>query len=319
MRKIRKEVYYLIILLSFGLLLAGCHTEKSEEPEKLEMMTLYYLNNEENGLVEVKRGIKETDNTEDKIKEILKQLSEGDSEGQEGYKASIYDGQIIRKVSVKKHTVNIDFESNYRQLSPDKEILMKSAVVKSLLQLKGIEEVTFTVGGDSLVGRDDIAIGSMTDESFLTERKDLYDHKEKATLYFADKDGKKLVEVKRDISVKDNMPVEMGLLNELINGEAPDGCINPLPQDLTINKTLVYNNICYVDLSGKIEEIQPNLDDKVKIYAMVNTLVDRGYASQVQFTVDGKPLAKLNDVENFDQPLSCDYSLVKETKNKKKK
>ena len=319
MRKIDKAVFWLLYVLVFGLLITGCHTQKKKKTESLEKMPLYYLNNEENGLVKVECEIKKKDKIEEKIKEILRLLAEGDKEGSEGYKASIYDGQIIRKVSVKNNEAVIDFESNYKQLSSDKEILMRSAVVKSLVQLDGIDQVTFTVGGDSLEGKDDIAIGAMTQDSFLLNKKDLYAYKEKATLYYADKDGKQLVAVSRDVSVADNTPVDTGLLNELINGKPPKGCINPLPSDITINKTLVYNNICYVDLGGKIEEIHPELDDKVKIYAMVNTLVDRGYVSQVQFSVDGKPMAKLNDIENFDQPFTCDYSLVKESKNKEKK
>lgn len=319
MKKIDKAVFWLLYVMVFSLLFTGCHSQKKKKAEKLEEMGLYYVNNEENGLVKVEREIKKIDNKEDKIKEILRLLAEGDKDGTEDYKASIYDGQIIRDVSVESNEATIDYESNYKQLSSDKEILMRSAVVKSLVQLDGIDQVTFTVSGDSLMGKDDIAIGAMTKDSFLDENKDLYTHKEVATLYFADKDSNQLVAVSRDVSVSDNTPVDTGLLNELINGKAPKGCINPLPKDLTINKTLVYNNICYVDLGGKIEEIHPELDDKVKIYAMVNTLVDRGYVSQVQFSVDGKPMAKLNDIENFDQPFTCDYSLVKESKNKEKK
>ena len=63
----------------------------------------------------------------------------------------------------------------------------------------------------------------------------------------------------------------------------------------------------------------PDVEDKIKIYAMVNTLVDRGYASQVQFTVDGKSMESLNEISHFNEPMSCDYSLANKKKTKRKK
>ena len=313
MSKVYKATVCFLLLLSAGFLLSACNTGKEEKPAQGKTLTLYYLNSEGDGLTEVERSLQETDSVEDEVREIIRLLSEKE-DGNE-YKSPIYDGVIIRETSVDHNNVNVDFESSYRQLASDKEILLKAALVKSLIQLNGIDEVTFTVGGDTLIGTNDIAIGTMTADSFLTGRDEVYAHKEKATLYFADEDGDQLVEVRRVIDVRDNMPVETGLLYELIHGKPPKGCRNPLPPGLKIHKTLVYNNICYVDLSSEIAEVQPGVDNLIKLYSMVNTLVDRGYASQVRFTVDGEAMPDLNDMADFDQPLTRDYSLVKETRN----
>ena len=311
-----------LLLIFLVLILSGCG-KKGEKKKEGKVVTLYYLNNAENGLEPVLYTLSHTKGTKSQIKEILYALADTESDDSGNYKASIYDGVIIKTAELTKKALTIDFESNYSQLSADKEILLRSSVVKSLVQLDGVKSVTFTVAGNSLIGSDGKAYGAMTDDSFLQKRSEVYSRKEKVTLYFSNSKGDKLVKVNREIKVSENVPIEMGMLNELIRGKVPKGAKNPLPADLTINRTQVYNNICYVDLGSEIEEILPDVEDKIKVYSMVNTLVDRGYASQVQFTVNGKPLPKLNDVENFDQPLSSDYSLAEEKKSedsgKKKK
>ena len=65
MKKIDKAVFWLLYVLVFGLLITGCHTQKKKKTESLEKMPLYYLNNEENGLVKVECEIKKKDKIED--------------------------------------------------------------------------------------------------------------------------------------------------------------------------------------------------------------------------------------------------------------
>ena len=54
-----------------------------------------------------------------------------------------------------------------------------------------------------------------------------------------------------------------------------------------------------------------NVKEKVTVYAMVNSLTDLDTAYQVQFTIDGKKISKLNEFENFDALLTSDFSLCK--------
>lgn len=326
MRHIYRIFAFFLLSLCICLVSTGCGKGKdrdddSEDDRSAEsgIITLYYLNKNENGLKEVPYRLEHRNNTKAAVNEILHRLSDTRDSNTDQYKASIYDGMIISSISLKKKILTIDFESNYLQLATDKEILLRASVVKSILQLKGVNSVLFTVGGDSLVGSDDKSIGAMKEDTFLLGREDLYSQKEKVTLFYANEKGDRLVEVQKEIEVTDNMPLEMGMLNALISESGPEGTRNPLPRDLVINRTQVYNNICYVDLGSQIEEIMPDVEDKIKIYAMVNTLVDRGYASQVQFTVDGNPMENLNDISHFDEPMSCDYSLAKKKKPKKKK
>ena len=71
------------------------------------------------------------------------------------------------------------------------------------------------------------------------------------------------------------------------------------------------NNICYVDLNSNIENAAVDVKEKVTVYAMVNSLTDLDTAYQVQFTVDGKTVSKINEFEQFDTLLTSDFSLCK--------
>lgn len=51
---------------------------------------------------------------------------------------------------------NIDFGAAYGQLSHVKEVLLRTSVVKSLLQIKGVEGITFSVNGSSLLDTDKV-------------------------------------------------------------------------------------------------------------------------------------------------------------------
>lgn len=305
---------WLIFFLFFGLALSGCGKKQDVREDQQDGIFLYYLNKTENGLKQVPYSLENRQEPEAAVNEILFRLSDTEDHNTDQYKPSIYEGVIINSVSVEDKTATVDFETNYQQLGADKEILLRSSIVKSLIQIDGVDFVVFTVGGSSLTGSDGKAVGAMTEDTFLLGRNDLYSQKEEVTLYYADEEGDGLVEVTETIEVSDNIPVETGMLNKLIHESGPKGTRNPLPSDLVINRTQVYNSICYVDVSSEIEEILPDIEDKVKIYAMVNTLAARGYASQVQFTVEGKPVEQLNDINHFDQPISCDYSLVSKTK-----
>ena len=309
-RKLYQFIILFIIFVCPVLLLDGCREKENDAEEGKTEIMLYYMNAAENGLKAVPYMLEQSDDPENAVKEILFRLSDTENNNTDQYKVSVPDGVIISSVTVKEKTAIIDFETNYQQLDTELEILIRSSIVKSLIQIEGVDHVTFTIAGNSLTGYDGKAIGEMNEDTFLLNKKDLYSKKEEVTLYYASAKGNSLVEVKRTIEVSDNMPVETGMLNELIHNSGPEGTRNPLPQDLIVNRTQVYNNICYVDLSSEIGEIIPDVEEKIKVYSIVNTLAARGAAAAVQITVDGEPMEKLNDFKGFDKPMSCDYSLA---------
>ena len=302
----------LLLLITVCTLFYGCKKEEQKteaEVEEKGAINLYYLNKEEDGLYPVSYDLRKADDPEAAAKEIIFLLTDTENENADQYKASIYKGVTPPSVEISDQMAIVDFGTNYQQLDADKEILLRSSLVQSLVQVKGIDSVSFTINGSSLTGPDGEAVGVMTADTFILSRRDFYSQKEEVVLYYANKEGNGLVPVKKEIDVSDNMPIETKMLDTLIREPGPEGTRNPLPSGLTINQTQVYNGICYVDLSDEIDDILPEMEDRVKVYSMVNTLTDRGSASMVQFTVEGRPLEKLNDFQHFDRVMTNDLSL----------
>ncbi len=194
--------------------------------------------------------------------------------------------------------------------------MLRISVVKSVLQVDGVDSVTFSVDDTSLIGTDGMPVGLMTDDTFILDQEEeesesVYTTKKRVTLYYADKTGKKMVAVDKTLTAEDNMPMTECLLNELKNPPEGGKYLSPLPQDLEILQVQIRDNICYVDLSSDIETLASDVEEQITVYSMVNSLASLNASYQVQFTVEGKRQSKLNDFEGFDGLLSPDLSYSK--------
>ena len=307
----KKRISYVIFLVSLLTLtvLCGCDKstksaqEKQEKTENQEQVTkeetdrkknntinLYYLNAQEDGFKKVSCKLQHSDDLKEMANEVLYKLSDTENNNTNKYKASIFDGVVINDVNVIRGKATIDFGAGYIQLSHTQEVLLRTSVVKSLLQIQGIDGVLLTDDGQA----------------------DIYSAKKKVKIYYTNETGDKLIPYLTELTVTDNVPLETQVLLALKNPPASKKNLkSPLPSDFYVNQTQILNNICYVDLSSEVEKAAVNVKEKVTVYAMVNSLTDLDTAYQVQFTIDGKKISKLNEFENFDALLTSDFSLCK--------
>ena len=313
------KIRIVLLLVMLSLLTAGCREKRNtvyEEAGSLEpgWVYLYYLNANGNGFVRVPYKPDHSDNPVTAINEIIYQLSTTEESNTDQYKASVPGTIMINTITVlDNNLINIDFGEAYRQLSAVDEALLRASVVQSILQLEGVDSVTFSVNGASLLGTNSVPVGPMDQSTFLTSgnEKDLYSYDLELTLYYANASGDRLVPVEKTIRVTENLSPEMAALYELKRPPRNSGLLSPLPENLRILSTETVDNICYVDLSREIEEISSGITEDVKVYSMVDTLAALNSAYQIQFTVEGEKMQELNDFENFDQLLSMEYKLWK--------
>ena len=328
----KKRISYVVFLVSLLSLTALCGCGKStnsvqEKTESQEQVTkeetdkkksnvidLYYLNAQEDGFKKVSCKLQHSDDPKEMANEVLYKLSDTENSNTNKYKASIFDGVVINDVNVNRGKATVDFGAGYIQLSSAQEVLLRTSVVKSLLQIKGIDGVMFSVNGSSLLDSDKVPVGLMDSSTILTDdgQTDIYSAKKKVKLYYTNETGDKLIPYLKELTVTDNVPLETQVLLALKNPPASKKNLkSPLPSDFYVNQTQILNNICYVDLSSEVEKAAVNVKEKVTVYAMVNSLTDLDTAYQVQFTIDGKKVSKLNEFENFDALLTSDFSLCK--------
>lgn len=319
MRDHRKIGYLLLLLVLFGILVAGCASAADSEEDTSGqestgdgVIRLYYLDADEDSFHTVDYTL---ENTEDPLLasyEVVSRLSDTEDSHTEIYKPAIYDDVVVNSISIDGVEETVDLGVGYRQLDAAEAILLRAAMVKSLVQIDGVESVRFTINGDSLLDSDDNPIGPMTKDTFILEEEadSLYDSEETVTLYYADMEGSGLIEYKTQLSSDDNMPMETRVLLELMTTPENTDMQSPLPSDLVINQTQIHNGVCYVDLSKDIENALPGVEEKVMVYAMVNSITALGNATSVQFTVDGEKMESLRDFDSFHLMMTNDYSLV---------
>lgn len=311
--KNRYRIFFILLSLILSISFAGCGQKDqgtADEPEA-QSIDLYYLDASEDGFIQVAYTLENSGDPLMAAYEVVYQLSDMEKKHTNRYKASIYEGVVVSSIDLNEEEVTVDFGAGYKQLSPVKEILCRTSIVKSLVQVDGITTVRFTVNGDSLLGSDDVPIGSMDSSTFILEdeSEELYNQNQKVTLYYANAKGDGLVACERELETDGNVPIETSVLLALLDEPETEECQIPLPADFTVNQTQIRNNVCYVDLGSEIENLVLGVEEKVTVYAMVNTITALGGASQVQFLINGKKVKNLNDFDSFQTLMTCDYSL----------
>lgn len=317
MLKLYKTAYTVLILFLLATFFVGCGqgsgTDNTvEESSDEQVIYLYYLNADGDGFYPVEYTLENTDDILLASYEIVSRLSDTENRNTDTYKASISDGVTVNSIALNGKEETVDLGAGYRQLDAAEAILLRASVVKSLVQIEGVHSVRFTINGDSLLDNDDNPIGAMTKDTFILEEESdkLYNSEGNVTLYYANMDGDSLVEYKTHLETSGNVPMETEVLLALMEVPEDLDVQSPLPSDLVINQTQIHNGVCYVDLSKDIENVLPGVEEKVMVYAMVNTITSLGNATSVQFTVEGKKMEALRDFDSFHLMMTNDYSLV---------
>ncbi len=308
----KKAIYWLIVLVLAGLLTACQKGTPQNQTSDKNVIWLYYSNPAEDGFVKVDYVLTNPEDIEKSVSEVLFRLSDTEEDNTNRYKA-LLQGIIIEKTVIQDGNVNIDFGEAYYDQTNIQEALMRAAVVKSLIQIEGVDSVSFSVNGADLLGSDEMPAGLMTKDTFLIEgENEVNEVDQTVTLYYSNEEGTKLVPVKKRIVSKSNKPIEQQALEELCKSpESTDkkGYISPLPVELRINQIQILDNVCYIDLSKEIEKVVPGVEEEVTIYSMVNTLTALNSAYQIQFTIDGKKRNELNNIKDFGNVFSANPEL----------
>lgn len=167
---------------------------------------------------------------------------------------------------------------------------MRASIVRTVVQLKQVERVAFTVKGEQLVNQAGTAIGVMNAESFIENAGNEINAYEKVDLrlYFANESGDYLVEEnRRNVVYNSNISLEKLVVEKLVEGPMEAGVyptINPTTKVLSVT---VKDGICYVNLSGDFLSQPYNVASDVTIYSITNSLVELSNVNKVQISIDG--------------------------------
>lgn len=189
-------------------------------------------------------------------------------------------------------------EDDYEKES---RLLLMAAASKTLFQIDDIETINLTVKNSS--GEVQEQQQCMPDTFYFYDAS-LPGLTEKNVSMYQPNSSKTAL---TPVVVKENESPQVSdqelIVRELVN-------LGVLPKNTKVNQVSVYDNICYLDLSGEFLYDIGNSSPELVLYSLVNSVVKQTGVSAVQILVDGKIEATYRNAVDISQPVLFNAELV---------
>jgi len=304
----KKMKCLMICLILCMLFLAGC---KNDEEKTVEGSGIYYLNTEGTGLVKKKYSIRGEDSREG-IERLLEEMQkETDSID---YNSPFPEGVEIESWEISGSLVEIYFSVNYNKLDSAAKVLLRASIVQTLTQVRDVEYVAFYAAGQPITDENGNEIGYQSEEDFVQNiGSTLHSYqKGELLLYFANKEGKKLIGEKVNVRYNSNISMEKLIVEELIDGPSSIDVQATFSDKTKVLGVSVKDGICYVNFDEKFLTNTVAIDPYVTIYSLVNSIVESGTATKVQILVNGEANVKYQETVDLSQPFSRNLEMIEE-------
>ena len=244
------------------------------------------------------------------IKELLSQLREKPDNTEA--RQTIPNNVKINKVSQSDGLVVIDFNKKYKELSTTEEVLCRAGIVRTLLQVNGINKVKFTINGDELLDLSGNVVGYMDEETFVDNPGEQINSimTEEISLYFANEDGNKLVKENRVVHYSSNISKEKLIMQQLLKGPEKKGLLATIPKGTQLINVSVSDGVCYVNLDETFKNQNYEITEPVVIYSIVNSLSQVDEVSKVQISINGDTSGNYRYNYALSKMYAPDFSLI---------
>lgn len=278
-----KKLKLFLLLAIIAVFLAGC--KKTEVP--VDGTVIYYLNKDETSIVPVSYQMT-GDGPEVKVEELLEKLEEIPESVD--LRRTIPENVKLLNYTMDRKQLNLDFSAEYLNMDKATEVLVRAAIVKTLVQVDEISFIGIRVAGEPLKDTRGIAVGLMNENTFL----DNMGSEENATkieslnLYFANKTGDKLKSQSCVVEYNANVAVEKVVVEQLIAGPTEEGYYPTIPKDTKVISVTTKDGVCYVNFDTGFTAQGYDVLGTVTIYSIVNSLTDLPKITGVQILVNGE-------------------------------
>lgn len=302
----KKQRIIVLIGLLAVFLLAGCNV-KDKENKKGPF--LFCINAEGTALKREPYTITE-ENTEDAVKTMLKDLSQGQEAVE--IQAAIPPGVKVKSFELEGTTLQLDMNAGYLKMDKVKEMLCRSAIVQTLTQIEGVEAVEFSVEKEPLRTKSGEVIGPMRVDSFVQDTGTTLKsyHNTSLALFYANAKGDKLISKKVNVHSLNNVSIEKLVVEQLKKDPATKGAKAILPAQTKVLNVSVKEGICYVNFSKEFLTQSFEAEPKVVLYGIVNSIISNSDVSRVQIAVEGETTMKFQESVSLNEPFERNLELV---------
>lgn len=295
MRKILSLLLICVIMFSQ----VSCKNESSNGSSKI-----YYVNTDKTGITPVDYDFKEKD-TKKQIDEAIEMLSQNTDDID--YVTTIPSGVKLDHWELNDGALLLYFLGDYDSLDIYTEILVRAAIVKTLVQIENVKTISFYINNQPLTDSNGEAVGTMTADAFIEDFGQETDAllSTNLTLYFASADGMSLVPETRSVYYSSNLSAERLVIEQLLKGPDNKQLLSSIPDATKLNSiSITENGVCIVNFDATIESTMSGVTENVTLYSIVNSLTELDSVKQVQILVNGSTPR----ISNVDVDLSSAIS-----------
>lgn len=309
-----KRIVYLLLSLCTAFLLTSCGGGDSAVKDASAVDTaykVYYVDMSKPAVKSESRGYV-SENTYELIGECIQALeTKPDKKNGE---AAIQEPLKVIKYGFNEEGKQADiyFNSAYYEMSKEKEILVRAAIVNTLTQFDTlIDYVAFYVNDAPLTDKNGSAKVMMASDFIDSTSADIKNlNEETLTLYFASTDGTQLASENVRVHYKNTASIESVVMERLIAGPLSDTLNKTCSSDTKLNSITVENGLCTVDMSSKFLETVDNQGFNIKVYSVVNSLCALDDVEKVQILINGKAQNLVKDGVNISAPLTMNEDII---------
>ncbi len=260
----------------------GCGGNKEEASEYY----IFYMNKEKTKTVAVGYEPKET-GAKAMIKEFLKILFQDTDDPD--YRKPVPKDVKVEAWKFKDGQLYLYFNSAYGEMDNIEEVLCRSAIVRTLIQVEDVECISFYIGDTPLVDDDGTPVGLMTADSFIENPGEQINTIQTAniTLYFSNQAGDGLVQEIQEIHYNSNISLEKLVMEQLLKGPVGKKGRSAIPDGTKLVGVSVLDGTCFVNLSEGFLNQNYEITEPVVIYSIVNSLAELPNINKVHISVNG--------------------------------
>ncbi|MGN0391783.1 MAG: GerMN domain-containing protein [Bariatricus sp.] len=306
MRRMKKAV--ISVCLAFCLIAAaGCKNNDEMDSQ----YKLYRINQDGTGLVETAyQG--ETEDTDKAVREMIEALKDADDTIE--VQPAIPKNVKLESYVLEDEKLMLYFNEEYGKMDTVQEVLCRAALVRSLTQLEGVEQVAFYVNGEPLTSRSGEEYGFLQAEDFVQNTGSAINSFQDTvlTLYFANRDGTALV--KEDVSVRynSNQAKERVIVERLIKGPTGTDLQATIPKGTKLLSASIKDGICYLNFNEGLKNTTPGVRPETVIFSIVNSVTESGAVSRVQIAINGDSNVLFQESIKLSEPLSRNLDIMEE-------
>lgn len=315
LRVCRRIVSVVASLSLLAALLSGCTKEADEQDAQVY---LYYVTVDDSGVVPVPfdAPVIDLDDSNEEVyyEKLIKTWIDALSgvPSNISLKSPIDSGMGVQNVTYLSGQATLDFNSVYFVAQQQTEVLRRAAIVKTLLQIDGVESIAFTVEGTPITDSKQVPIGAMTADTFVSNPGAEINAYEttKVLIYFTDAEGTMLIGRTENVGYISNISMERLVVDRVIAGPLNNKTFPTVSPTLKVLNVTTKDGICYVNFDNSFLNKTLKVTDEVVIYSFVNSLTELPNVNKVQFMIDSETEVSFGDHIYLSDPFERNLEII---------